>query len=181
MYKKAVIPALFIGIGLISGCSQSKDQAVPQVASVAVDKSATASSSAAPAAHGPQIRPDTTDGETSAWMNIYIRCLRDHGAKVGHNPPGKGPAGSLYVDGDPPAAAAAACVSKEPIRAPELDPAQNPDYKKQWHEQVKCMQGKGMPIVETDDGWTYNSENAKVPANDKQIEFDCQVQAFTKK
>jgi len=181
MRRKDIMPAFFIGIALISGCGQSKDQAAPQVASVAGDKSATVGSSAAPAAHGPQIRPDTTDDETSEWMNIYIRCLRDHGVKVGHNPPGKGPAGSLYVDGDPPAAAAAACVSKKPVRAPELDPAQNPDYKQQWHEQVKCMQSKGMPITETDDGATYNSENAKVPANAKQIEFECQVQAFTKK
>nr|GID90521.1 hypothetical protein Ade03nite_94450 [Actinoplanes derwentensis] len=85
------------------------------------------------------------------------------------------------MDGDPPAAAAAACASKKPVRAPELDPAQNPDYKQQWHEQVKCMQGKGMPIIETDDGWTWNSENPNVPENEKQIEFECQVQAFTKK
>jgi hypothetical protein len=181
MHRKAIVPALFIGIALISGCGQSKDQAAPQVASVAGDTSATAGSSAAPAAHGPQIRPDTTEEESAAWTQTYMRCLRDNGATVAVATGGKGPAGLLYVDGDPPAAAAAACVSKKPVQAPELDPAQNPDYKKQWHEQVKCMQDKGMPIIETGDGWTYNSENAKVPANEKQIDFECQVQAFTKK
>jgi len=182
MRRKAIMPAFFIGIALISGCGQSKDQAAPQVASVAGDKSATAGSSAAPAAAGPQVRPDTTEEEIAEWVQTWMRCLRDHGATVRVMPAGgKGPAGSLYMDGDPPAAAAAACVSKKPVRAPELDPAQNPDYKQQWHEQVKCMQDRGMPIIETDDGWTFNSENAKVPANEKQIEFECQVQAFTKK
>jgi hypothetical protein len=181
MSRKAVLPAFFIGIALISGCSHTKDQAVPQVASVAVDKSATAGSSASPAALGPQERPDTTQEESEAWMQTYMRCLRDHGAKVVVASAGKMKAGTLYMEADPPAAAATACVSKKPIRAPELDPAQNPDYKKQWHEQVKCMQDKGMPIIETDDGWTYKSENAKIPANADQISFECQVQAFTKK
>jgi hypothetical protein len=180
MHRKAIIPVLFVGIALIGGCGQSKDQAVPQVASVAGDKSATADSSASPAVAGPQIRLDSTREEINVLSQTYMRCLGDHGAKV-YSAPAKGGPGTLGMDGDPPAAAVAACASKKPIFPPELDPAQNPDYKQQWHEQVKCMQSKGMPIIETDDGWTFNSDHAKVPANEEQIEIECQVQAFTKK
>lgn len=39
-----------------------------------------------------------------------------------------------------------------------------------------------MPIVETDDGWSWGSSNVVVPATQKQEEFDqeCQLKTFAR-
>ena len=164
-------------VAVLSGCSPSRQEA-PAVASVSKAPGTAASSSAAQS--GPRARLDTTAQEKTRWSRIYWQCMKDHGARVDDTEKAKNIG---FVD---PSQASpeifAACASKKPTFVPpEMDPALNPDYKQQWHEAVTCMQRRGMPIVETEDGWNFDSSNAAIPADQDQIERECQIEAFGKK
>jgi hypothetical protein len=43
-------------------------------------------------------------------------------------------------------------------------------------------EAKGMPIVETDDGWSWEPSNVVVPSEQKQSEFnrECHTKTFAK-
>jgi hypothetical protein len=168
-------------VALVSGCGSAgstPDGAAPTVASVS--KAPGGAPSAGASTTGPRARLDTTRAELNAWSLAYWQCMKDHGARVDDSEKAKNIG---FVDPSQASPAIfAACASKKPNFVPtEMDPDLNPNYRQQWHEAVKCMQHKGMPIVETNDGWTFDNSNAVVPANEDAIERDCQIEAFTRR
>jgi len=170
--------ALVAGLAGLAGCGGDggADSAAPQVASVS--QAAAAKSSTAPA-QGPQARLDTTDAELDSWNRAYSKCLVDHGWVLTDREKEAIRVKGVGEWNKAPAAAKTACLSKEPNWVPpEMDPAKNPDYKQQWHEDVECLKRKGMPIRETEDGWTYTSSDADVPANEGQLQQECDMEAF---
>jgi hypothetical protein len=172
--------AVVLGVAVLSGCGSSgstSDPAAPAVVSLSKAPSAAASQGAS---EGPRARLDSTAAEKSAWAHAYWQCMKDHGARVDNSEKAKEIG---FVDKSQASPEVfAACASKKPNFLPaEMDPDLNPNYKQQWHENVKCMQRKGMPIVETDDGWSFDSSNAVIPANEEQISRECQIETFTKK
>jgi hypothetical protein len=180
MLKKYVLLTAALGVVLTSGCSSSdspSDTSAPAVVSLS-KAPATAPSVAATA--GPRARLDSTAAELQAWSLAYWQCMKDHGARVDNSEKAKSIG---FVDKSQASPEAfAACASKKPnFVPPEMDPDLNPDYRQQWHEHVKCLQRKGMPVVETDDGWNFDSSNAVIPAGEEKIEHDCQIEAFSKK
>jgi hypothetical protein len=177
------VPAVaVIGLLAVGGCGSSGgsgDSKAPGVASLSQGAAPASTASAAPA-QGPQARLDTTQAEIIGWDKIYWQCLVDHGAAL--DAAGQAKIRGLVDESKAPKAAVQACASKKPNGLPpEMDPDKNPNYQAQWHENVKCLQGKGMPILETPDGWTWNSDHAVPPKNEEQIEIECQVQTFTRK
>lgn len=174
-----VVFALVAGLSGLAGCGGGggADPAAPRVASVS--RAAVAESSTAPAAHGPQARLDTTDAEKDAWARAYSQCLVDQGWVLTDRQKETLRIKGVLEWSKAPAAAQTACVSKKPTFVPpEMDPAKNPNYRQQWHEDVECLKRKGMPIRETEDGWTYTSSDAVIPANSEQLQRDCDLEAF---
>lgn len=170
--------AIVLSVAVVSGCGSTPDQGAPAV--VSLSKAPSAAPSSAAASTGPRARLDTTQAEKLAWARAYWQCMKDHGARVTNTEKAK----SIGVVDQSQASPEifAACAPKKPnFIPPEMDPALNPDYKQQWHENVKCMQRKGMPIVETDDGWTYNSSNAVIPANEEEISRECEIETFSER
>jgi hypothetical protein len=177
--RRAAIIA--VGLAVLTGCGNGSggDSTAPQVASVTQAPDAKSSASAAP--QGPQARLDTTDAEKTAWMRAYSQCLVDHGLVLNDAEKQNMQLKGYADDRKAPAAARTACASKKPeLVPPQMDPAKNPRYKEQWHEDVECLKRNGMPIKETDDGWTFTSTNAKVPANEAELERQCDIEAFSK-
>ena len=172
------VPVLAV---FLTGCGSSDsavDDTAPAVASIS--QGPETASSPAPA-KGPRARLDTTQAEMNDWARAYWQCMKDNGARVDDSEKAKA---NGFVD---PTQATpemfAACASKKPNFVPEeMDPDLNPNYKLQWHEFVKCLKAKGMPIVETDDGWSWESSNVVVPSEQKQSEFnrECQTKTFAK-
>ncbi|MFI2714403.1 hypothetical protein ACH495_30220 [Micromonospora sp. NPDC018662] len=181
MNKLPAVLAVPMLVVFLTGCGSSDsaaDDTAPAVASVS--RTPETASSSAPA-KGPRARLDTTAAEKNGWARAYWQCMKDNGARVDDSEKAKAIG---FVD---PTQATpemfAACASKKPNFVPEeMDPDLNPNYKKQWHEFVKCLQGKGMPIVETDDGWSWESSNVVVPPEQKQDEFEreCQIKTFAR-
>jgi hypothetical protein len=177
--RKALIIAL--GLAMLTACDNGSggDSTAPQVASVSQAPDAESSASAAP--HGPQARLDTTSAEKTDWTRVYSQCLVDHGLVLNDAEKRNMQLKGYADDKKAPAAARDACVTKKPeLLPPQMDPAKNPRYREQWHEDVECLKRKGMPIEELDDGWTYTSPNAKVPANEEELERQCDIEAFSK-
>jgi hypothetical protein len=177
LLSMAMVPAAMMAL---VGCGNDSDgpSGTPKVASVSQAPDAK-SSAAAP--RGPQARLDTTEAEKTAWLRAYSQCLVDNGlvltAVEQQNMRVKG----FVDDRKAPAAARTTCASKKPETVPpQMDPAKNPRYKQQWHDDVECLKRKGMPIEETDDGWTFTSSDAKVPANEQELERQCKIEAFSK-
>lgn len=133
----------------------------------------------------PQERLDDTPAEREALIHAWDQCLVDHGAHWTTTRPGV--AGAPKSVADPiPAAAHAACENKLPLEPPELNPALNPHYRDDTLAEIACMRAHGVMVHLTQDtsvdpdglAWTYDSSSTKVPANEGQIEDQCQQQAF---
>lgn len=123
-----------------------------QVASL--DRSRAASASAPDAQAGrPRLRLDASDEEKKQiWVN-YAKCLREHGATELDAGTGTeaGPVGAdntLTSNRE----ATAACVTKQPLPAVELDPAANPNFAAQWNDYVKCERKGGVMMHVTEPG-----------------------------
>ncbi|MCI4061412.1 hypothetical protein MRQ36_01990 [Micromonospora sp. R77] len=160
---------------LLSGCGATPEQTVPEVASIS---QAPAASSSPASAQGPRARLDTTAAEQEKWARAYWQCMKDNGARVDDSEKAK-----LTGFVDPSQASPEtfrACAAKKPNFVPEeMDPDLNPNYKQQWHKHVECLKAKGMPIVETDDGWSWKSSNVVIPPNADELERECQIEAFS--
>jgi hypothetical protein len=171
---KAALTASMVAV-LLSGCGADQEQTVPEVASIS---QAPAASSSPASAQGPRARLDTTEAEKEGWARAYWQCMKDNGARVDDTEKAK-----VIGFVDPSQASPEifrACAAKKPNFVPEeMDSDLNPNYKQQWHQHVECMKAKGMPIVETDDGWNFKSSNVVIPSNFEEIERECQIEAFS--
>ncbi|GAA1643630.1 hypothetical protein [Actinoplanes couchii] len=174
--RTLVVTALLTAL---AGCgttgSTGADQA-PPVASISQPPSAAA---AAPgSSEGPRARLDTTQKELEEWALAYWQCMKDQGANVSDSPKSK--INGVVDKSQATPEMFAACASKKPAFLPrEMDPDLNPEYQRQHHEYVKCQQDKGMPIVETEGGWNYESSNVIVPPDADEIDMACRVEAFS--
>jgi hypothetical protein len=160
-----------------SAASGSSDAATEAPTS----KGGTATDSAA----RPQERLDDTPAEREALIHAWDECLVAHGATWTTTRPGI--AGAPKAVADPvPKQAKAACEDKLPEEPPELNPALNPHYRDDMLAEIACMRAHGIMVHLVSDtsvdpqglSWTYDSSNTKIPANDGQIEDQCQLEAF---
>jgi hypothetical protein len=178
---------------LLTACSGTQAPAPKDVASLATPGSSGQPTSNAPAAGGeqqrPQLRLDSSDAEVQQAWDGYHVCLKQNGHKMLSARQHAGPSGP--VDGpdmndDSPESKAAEdkCKGKLPLQPPEMDAKTNPKYLDDYHEWVKCMNDKGLPVVETDppgSGWTYNGPSRNTEEQNRKIEHDCQLSAFGSK
>lgn len=122
--------------------------------------------------------PQQIDAIVAAWNN----CLVAHGATYGNV---AGVAGSKNL-ANIPASAKAACVDKQPLSPPQLNPATNPSYRADWVAEVACLRAHGDMVHLTTDSsagpnglaYTYDAGAPPPPANEGQIEQECQLKAF---
>ncbi|MBY8882448.1 hypothetical protein [Actinacidiphila acidipaludis] len=133
----------------------------------------------------PQERLDDTPAEREALIHAWDVCLVDHGARW--TTTRAGVAGAPKTVADPvPKQASAACEDKLPQEPPELNPALNPHYRDDTLAEISCLRAHGVMVHLVPDtsvdpgglGWTYDSSTTQVPANEGQIEDQCQRQAF---
>ncbi|MBM9504506.1 hypothetical protein [Actinacidiphila acididurans] len=133
----------------------------------------------------PQERLDDTPAEREAMIHAWDECLVAHGAHWTTTRPGV--AGAPKTVADPvPKEASAACEDKLPQEPPELNPALNPHYRDDTLAEIDCLRSHGVMVHLVPDtsvdpgglGWTYDSGTTKVPANEGEIEDQCQLKAF---
>ncbi|SEG94569.1 hypothetical protein SAMN05216223_13072 [Actinacidiphila yanglinensis] len=133
----------------------------------------------------PQERLDDTPAEREALIHAWDQCLVDHGAKWTTTRPGI--AGSPKTVADPiPKTAAAACENKLPLEPPELNPALNAHYRDDTLAEIKCLRKHGVMVhlvadTSVDPGglsWTFDDGSPEIPANEGQLEDQCEQQAF---
>jgi hypothetical protein len=127
-------------------------------------------------------RLDDTPQQIDAIITAWNDCLAAHGATYGNVP---GVAGSQNL-ANIPASAKAACVDKQPQLPPQLDPAQNPQYRADSIANVACLRAHGVMVHLVSDNsvspnglsWTFDSDASSPPANLSQIQQECQLKAF---
>lgn len=197
----ATVVALAAVISLSACGSEGGDASdTGDVASIAAP-SAGASSAAAAGQGRPQQRLDSTDEEVHQLRQVWYQCMKDHGGKftvitkddVARNP-NKGikdyeigslvPQGEQYKDGPGWTEPRRACVSKEPLAPPELDPATNPTYADDWKEFIDCLRAGGLKItpIKTAEGKddVNMAGNGNVPdAEITKIYKTCELKAFS--
>jgi hypothetical protein len=120
----------------------------------------------------PRLRFDMSAEEKKRLYGAYTACLDQHDPKgTGTGP---GPAGGkLYND-----EAQKACASKYPLPPWEMD-SSNPEFKDNWHKNVKCLNRKGLKVVETEPGsWTFSGQSALSSAEQAKVEKDCEQEVF---
>ena len=178
------------GLITLAACgSGSSDSAAPQVASL--PSSAASSAGQAPAttvtAGRPQERIDDTPQEREALIHAWDVCLLANGATTEG---ATGVAGDRTAIKEPiPKQAYNACLSKEPVGPPELDPSLNPNYRQDWLDDISCLRAHGVMVHLTQDtsagpnglSWTFDDGSPPLPANEPQIEDTCEQTAFADK
>lgn len=173
--------ALSLSLGLLAGCSGTKDDAVPEVVSLQAPSSAPAG--AAPQA-APVIRPDTTSEEQARMSQPWMHCLKKNGVPMRTTDNGlldigggntKETNGRIIANTNQKVVAA--CGKLKPILAPELDEEKNPywaDDNDNYHE---CLVENGSDLVKKDGTWvpgpTWQDEKP-----DEARDRRCQIQAF---
>jgi len=150
---------------------------------------------------GRQERLDDTPEEHEAIIDAWDVCLVHHGAKYADEAGVRAQAGAapgksggtkagaeMYRSlAEPiPNAAKKACVDRAPIGAPELDPNLNAHYRDDMLAEVKCLRAQGIPVHLVPDtsagpnglSWGYDDNAGPLPANEEQIDRDCELKAF---
>jgi hypothetical protein len=130
---------------VLGGCS-TQPEPEHEVATLKTTGSSTSTStvsSAAPAAGRPRERLDMTPEEAEQLYAAYSQCLAEHGGSI----KGDGGAGPAAGTPDQEAAAAAACVDKNPLPPWEYDTA-NPESGDFVHKVVQCLRDKGVKYVD---------------------------------
>jgi hypothetical protein len=126
----------------------------------------------------PQIRVDTSAAEVQQLTQAWAQCLKDHGAPF-IVIPGKGNILGLAPGGTTPPAAYTACEGKQPLFPPSEDPATNPDYARDWRDEINCVNSYGPEnkVVSTTVGtWTFATSTQTGPS--AQILRTCEIRAF---
>jgi hypothetical protein len=133
---------------VLGGCS-TPPEPENNVASLETTGSSTPTStvsSAAPAAGRPRERLDMTPEEIEQLYDAYNQCVAAHGGSY----KGSGRSGDptpRVVSPEEDAAAAAACVDKDPLPPWEYD-VSNPESADFVHKMVQCLRGKGVRYVD---------------------------------
>ena len=181
---------------LVSACAGSDGQAtgpgvatLPTGASVASDTAAPdgtgASTVAAPAKKGPQIRPDTTEAEKTQWMRVYGNCLGNAGVTMEAGKPGSFPYPAEGAREKPSwAKAERACAAKKPIPPPAEDPATNPHYLDDYRKEIRCLNAGGLKVdpLPKGGGWNFSEdyrEGELSPAQEARLMKKCEIEAYS--
>jgi hypothetical protein len=177
------------GLLALAACgSGGSDSAAPQVAALpsSASNSATQAPTTTVTAGRPQERMDDSPQQHEALIHAWDVCLLANGAT---SQGATGVAGDRDLIKEPiPKQAYTACLSKEPIGPPELDPSLNPNYRQDWLADISCLRAHGVLVHLTEDtsagpnglAWTFDGDSP-LPPNESQIEDSCQLSAFTGK
>jgi hypothetical protein len=160
------------GVIVQAGCAG--EQQKPKVASLSGGGSSTAGQSANAGANKerPRHRVDESDADRERLIQPWNKCMKDNGADPDTQP--NNIAGAEQWGRDH-ARAGDACRSLLP-ELPWGEDKANPQYRDNIHQWVKCMNDKGLKVIETPDNdespWRY-ADDATVADKDK-IELDCE-------
>jgi hypothetical protein len=188
-WRHLAIATLTTGLLTLAACGGSADSAPAQVAALPSSTSSSASQAPTTAvtAGRPQERLDDTPQQHEALIHAWDVCLLANGATT---------EGATGVRGDKtsikepiPKQAIDACIGKEPLGPPELDPSQNPNYRQDMLDEISCLRSHGIMVHLTQDtsvyanglSWTFDDNAPPLPANQGQIEDTCQQTAFADK
>jgi hypothetical protein len=162
---------------VLAGCSggSSTGGASGGPASVAsIPNQKSSPSTAPPQAERPLVRMDTSPTEEERLVNLWLKCLDQHGSPKKRDLQRRKPTAAEQARAD---AAEAACASKEPEyytdRLKRTDPAA---YADSTRKKVRCMKSHGLKIeVDPDGTWGYTD-----PARDMGSPFvdECERKAF---
>ena len=189
-WRHFALATLTTGLLALAACgSGASDSAQPQVA--ALPSSGSSSANQAPTTTvtvgRPQERLDDTPQQHEALIHAWDVCLLANGATTEG---ATGIAGDRAPIKEPiPKQAINACLSKEPLGPPELDPNLNPDYRQDWLNEISCLRAHGDMVHLTQDtsvdanglSFTYDDNAPPPPANEEQIENSCELAAFSGK
>jgi hypothetical protein len=135
----------------------------------------------------PQERLDDTPEQHEALIHAWDVCLLANGATTEG---ATGVAGDRTPIKEPiPKQATNACMSKEPLGPPELDPNLNPNYRQDWLDEISCLRSHGEMVHLTQDtsvdanglSFTFDDNAPPLPANEAQLENSCELAAFSGK
>ncbi|GHH30102.1 hypothetical protein GCM10017774_07190 [Lentzea cavernae] len=157
---------------LLSACSQ----AAPPSSNVASLQSsgavAPSSGTAAPAGDQPRLRMDMTDEEKQRLYDAHTACLAEKDPNATGT--GAGPAGRRQYNDE----AWRLCAKTWPLPPWEMD-SSNPTFADNWHRNVKCLNSRGMKVIETEPGsWTYDGEQTLPHEQRATIEKECEQEVF---
>jgi hypothetical protein len=184
----ALVVALAAG-GLLTACGeQPKGQEVASVSGEGT-QSDRPQPTAIAASGRPQIRVDTSREEREELEQVWVRCLKDHGAPVNSKIDGKGKevlAPRQNSRNDPAYREAnQACDAKLPVNPPEEDPSTNPNYDDDVREWVQCMRGRGLKITRAPKGspsdFNYEDPDQMLDAKWQKVMDECKIEAFSAK
>jgi hypothetical protein len=185
-------------LATLTACGSSASDAAHnpdrQVASLpsSTGRPSTGDTSSADGAAGsgrPQLRLDDSEERRDRIINAWDQCLLEHGAKTG-GPGALAPPGEdqpVFIANPIPQGAKNACIDKQPLGPPELNPELNPHYREDWQKDVACLRSKGMKVhlgKDTSDNpnglsWTFDDDYVDTGQNTSAIEDDCQRKAFS--
>jgi hypothetical protein len=172
--RRAVAAAAIGSVALLAGCAGASGSTPldgtrrsSAVASIKPSAAAAISTTQAAAGDRPLIRSDMSDADTARLYQVYYDCLMAHA-------PGLSTPQAMK---NPPAAAAAACASKQPEeawqRARRLG---DPKYLDEVHTWAACLTAHGIRAYEQDGN--LELQDGLPPASSSQWLNKCQAQAF---
>ncbi|MGC0415573.1 hypothetical protein [Embleya sp. AB8] len=173
------------GCGSDGGGAKSVDQvaSLPTSAGPAKDQpgappgtsaNTASGTSGVPAGGRPQRRLDTSAEEEKRMWDTYEACLSSKGVDIRQTGTVEGEIARTKKY----AREFKECEVKMPLMVPEMDPKQNPKYADDMRDWVKCMNGKGMKVKVTSDGWTFTGESSLSNEQQRKVEQDCKMEAF---
>jgi hypothetical protein len=130
----------------------------------------------APVQTGVLLPVNASEAEAKRIMNAYYSCLQGHGVTgIGTKP--NGLMGPENIPHTPLVATAEKdCASKKPHGPWQENPADNPNYQNDMRAWINCMNSRGVPVRAVAGGWNFVSTH--VPADESQIELECEMKAF---
>jgi hypothetical protein len=167
-------------LALLAGCGTTEPKA-PDVASLATPGAGSPSSAASPAStpegERPRHRVDETQEESTRLIEPWLACMKKNGADMDEQPNSSIKAAEEWSAAHQDARNA--CIGKLPL-LPWGEDRENPAYRDNIHNWVKCMTDQGMDVVETPDAdqspWHFG--NRDQPADSAKIERDCEVKVM---
>ncbi|MEU8523775.1 hypothetical protein [Streptomyces sp. NPDC048577] len=170
----AAVAAVLTGCGGASGGASGGGKDVASLPTQGRSGPAAKSGPADPDAGRPQIRLDSTQEDIERMWDAEWACLEQQAG-----PDYKQKITAAHKQGKTHPAEKA-CLSKEPLSPPELDPARNPHYADGAREMVNCMTGKGFKaVVDPESGlWglVHGADQGAPGFDDAQR--TCQIAAF---
>lgn len=157
---------------LLAACSQPP---APPANVASLDTSGSAPSNSAPTSANPEqprLRMDMSEEEKNRLFEAHTACLKEKDPKgTGTGP---GPAGQRQYSEE----AWSACALKWPLPPWEMD-SKNPTFADNWHKNVRCLNDKGLKVIETEPGsWTYDGEPTMSQAERDRVTKECEQQVF---